>query len=112
MACPMMGVCECWVTTRSSISSPARAFPHERSDLSHGHKRLGDKMELLLVESVRVLHETGALRSQDLKRVAVDITVQPRAITFPTELLHAAINGLVRLTRSTAPSRLHLKPEA
>jgi hypothetical protein len=38
-------------------------------------------------------HETGALRSQDLKRVAVDFTTQPRAISFPTELLHAAING-------------------
>jgi hypothetical protein len=56
-------------------------------------------------------HETGALRSQDLKRVAVDFTAQPRAITFATELLHAAINGLLRLTRITAPSRLHLKPE-
>jgi IS5 family transposase len=71
-------------------------------------------MELLLAESVRVLHEIGALRSQDLKRVAVDITMQPKAITFPTdaELLHAAIKGLLRLARSTAPSRLHLKPEA
>ena len=29
-------------------------FPHERSDLSHGRKRLGDKLELLLAESLRV----------------------------------------------------------
>jgi hypothetical protein len=38
-------------------------------------------------------HEAGALRSQDLKRVTVDTTVQPKAITFPTDakLLHAAI---------------------
>ena len=28
-------------------------FPHERSDLSHWHKRLGDKPELLLAESLR-----------------------------------------------------------
>jgi IS5 family transposase len=42
-----------------------------------------------------------ALRSQDLKRVTVDTTVQPNAITFPTDakLLHAAIKGLNRLAR-------------
>ena len=77
------------------------AFPHERSDLSHWRKRLGDKLELLLAESLRVAHETGALRTRDLKRVTVDTTVQPKAITFPTDakLLHAAIKGLNRLTR-------------
>ena len=60
-------------------------FPHERSDLSHWRKRLGDKLELLLAESLRVAHETGALRTRDLKRVTVDTTVQPKAITFPTD---------------------------
>jgi transposase, IS5 family len=75
------------------------AFPHERSDLSHWRKRLGDKLELLLAESLRVAHQTGALRSNDLARVTVDTTVQPKAITFPTDakLLHAAIKGLNRL---------------
>jgi len=77
------------------------AFPHERSDLSHWRQRLGDKLELLLAESLRVAHEAGALRPQDLKRVTVDTTVQPKAITFPTDakLLHAAIRGLGRLAR-------------
>jgi IS5 family transposase len=77
------------------------AFPHERSDLSHWRKRLGDKLELLLAESLRVAHDAGALRTQDLKRVTVDTTVQPKAITFPTDakLLHAAIIGLGRLAR-------------
>jgi IS5 family transposase len=77
------------------------AFPHERSDLSHWRKRLGDKLELLLAESLRVAHEAGALRTRDLKRVTVDTTVQPKAITFPTDakLLHAAIQGLNRLAR-------------
>src|SRR5205807_1942841 len=32
------------------------AFPHERSDLSHWRKRLGEKLELLLAESLRVAH--------------------------------------------------------
>src|SRR5882724_11955145 len=74
-------------------------FPHERSDLSHWRKRLGDKLELLLAESLRVAHASGALRSQDLKRVTVDTTVQPKNISFPTDakLLHAAIKGLNRL---------------
>src|SRR5262249_40671587 len=76
-------------------------FPHERSDLSHWRKRLGGKLELLLAESLRVAHESGALRTKDLARVTVDTTVQPKDITFPTDakLLHAAIKGLTRLAR-------------
>ena len=75
-------------------------FPHERSDLSHWRKRLGDKLELLLAESLRVAHEAGALRGQTSSG-HVDTTVQPKAITFPTDakLLHAAIKGLNRLAR-------------
>jgi transposase, IS5 family len=48
-----------------------------------------------------VAHGTGASRSNDLNRVPVDTTVQPKAITFPTDakLLHAAIRGLNRLVR-------------
>src|ERR1700756_2238833 len=77
------------------------AFPHERSDLSHWRKRLGSKLDLLLAESLRLAHAAGALRTCDLKRVTVDTTVQPKAITFPTDakLLHAAIKGLNRLAR-------------
>jgi transposase, IS5 family len=77
------------------------AFPHERSDLSHWRRRLGEKLELLLAESLRIAHEAGALRTKDLRRVTIDTTVQPKAITFPTDakLLHAAINGLNRLVR-------------
>jgi hypothetical protein len=46
-------------------------------------------------------HEAGGLRGQDLKRVTVDTTVQPKAITSPThaKLLHAAIKGLKHLAR-------------
>jgi IS5 family transposase len=48
-------------------------------------ERLGDKLELLLAESLRVAHESGALRSQDLKRVTIDTTVQPKNVSFPTD---------------------------
>ena len=98
------GVCERWVHDPyfqyfTGEEFFQHAFPHERSDLSHWRKRLGDKLERLLAESLRVAHGTGALRSNDLKRVTVDTTVQPKAITFPTDakLLHAAIKGLNRL---------------
>src|SRR5262249_347850 len=62
-------------------------------------KRLGEKLELLLAESLRVAHASGALRTKDLARVTVDNTVQPKNISFPTDakLLHAAIKGLTRL---------------
>lgn len=77
------------------------AFPHERSDLSHWRKRIGDKLELLLAESLRVAHESGALATRHLARVTVDTTVQPKNVTFPTDakLLRAAITGLNRLAR-------------
>src|SRR3981189_2372414 len=98
------GVCERWVYDPyfqyfTGEEFFQHEFPHERSDLSHWRKRLGDKLELLLAQSPRVAHEAGALRGQDLKRVTVDTTVQPKAITFPTDakLLHAAIKGLNRL---------------
>src|SRR5881628_1670076 len=100
------GACERWVYDPyfqyfTGEEFFQHAFPHERSDLSHWRKRLGDKLELLLAESLRVAHEAGALRTNDLKRVTVDTTVQPKAITFPTDakLLHAAIKGLNRLAR-------------
>ena len=100
------GVCERWVHDPyfqhfTGETFFQHAFPHERSDLSHWRKRFGDRLELLLAESLRIAHDTGALRTRDLKRVTVDITVQPKAITFPTDakLLHAAVEGLNRLVR-------------
>jgi IS5 family transposase len=100
------GVCERWVHDPyfqyfTGEEFFQHEFPHERSDLSHWRKRLGDKLEMLLAESLRVAHDSGALRTSDLKRVTVDTTVQPKAITFPTDakLLHAAIKGLNRLAR-------------
>ena len=98
------GVCERWVYDPyfqhfTGEEFFQHEFPHERSDLSHWRKRLGDKLELLLAESLRVAHASGALRTRDLKRVTVDSTVQPKNISFPTDakLLHAAIKGLNRL---------------
>lgn len=100
------GVCERWVHDPyfqhfTGYEFFQHEFPHERSDLSHWRKRLGDKLDLLLSESLRVAHDSGALRTRDLARVTVDTTVQPKNITFPTDakLLHAAIKGINRLAR-------------
>ena len=77
------GVCERWVHDPyfqhfTGETFFQHAFPHERSDLSHWRKRFGDRLEFLLAESLRVAHDTGALRPRDLKRVTVDTTVSPR----------------------------------
>jgi IS5 family transposase len=100
------GVCERWVHDPyfqyfTGEEFFQHEFPHERSDLSHWRKRLGDRLELLLAESLRVAHASGALRTKDLARVTIDTTVQPKNITFPTDakLLHAAIKGLNRMAR-------------
>jgi IS5 family transposase len=57
------GVCDGWVHDPISNTSPGRssfsvqhAFPHERSDLGHWSKRLGDRVELPPAESLRVAH--------------------------------------------------------
>ena len=98
------GVCERWMCDPyfqyfTGEEFFQHVFPHERSDLSHWRKRLGGKLELLLAESLRVAHQTGALRTKDLARVNVDTTVQPKNMTFPTDakLLHAAVKGLNRM---------------
>ena len=68
------GVCERWVYDPyfqhfTGETFFQHSFPHERSDLSHWRKRLGDKLDLLLAESLRVAHASGALRTRDLARI-------------------------------------------
>ncbi len=77
------------------------ALPHERSGMSHWRKRIGDKLDILLQESLRIAHDTGALKKRDLARVTVDTTVQPKNVTFPTDakLLETAIQQLGKLAK-------------
>jgi transposase, IS5 family len=80
----------------------AHEFPHERSGISHWRKRIGGKLDALLAESLRVAHATGALKPQDMARVTVDTTVQPKAVTHPTDakLMLKAIEKLVGQAKS------------
>jgi hypothetical protein len=60
------GVCERWVYDPyfqhfTGEEFFQHEFPHQRSNLSHWRKRLGDQLELLLAESLRVTHESGPL---------------------------------------------------
>ena len=76
--------------------------PFDRSSLTRWRQRLGeDELAALLQESLAVAHRTGALKPKDLERVAVDTTVQEKAIAHPTDarLLHRAVEKLAKLAR-------------
>jgi len=77
-------------------------LPFERSSLTRWRQRLGEEQLMaLLQESLAVAHRTGGLVSKDLERVAVDTTVQGKAIAHPTDarLTHRAIEKLVDLAK-------------
>jgi len=77
-------------------------LPFDRSSLTRWRQRLGEaELVALLQESLAVAHKTGAVESKDLERVAVDTTVQPKAIAHPTDarLTHRALEKLVKLAR-------------
>lgn len=100
------GVCERWVYDPyfqyfTGEEFFQHAFPHERSGLTHWRGRIGDKLERLLQESLRVAHDTGALKMDDLSRVTVDTTVQPKNVTHPTDakLMLKAIEQLGALAK-------------
>jgi IS5 family transposase len=78
------------------------ALPLDRSSLTRWRKRIGaDRMETLLAESLDAAQRGGAVEEKHLRRVTVDTTVQPKAVTHPTDskLLHRGIEVLVRLAR-------------
>jgi len=98
------GVCERWVYDPyfqyfTGEEFFCHAFPHERSGLTHWRGRIGDRLEVLLQESLRVAHDAGALKKADLARITVDTTVQPKNVTHPTDarLMLKAIEQLGKL---------------
>jgi IS5 family transposase len=78
------------------------ALPLDRSSMTRWRKRIGaERMEALLVESLDAARRGGAVAQKHLRRITVDTTVQPKAVTHPTDskLLHRGITTLVRLAR-------------
>jgi IS5 family transposase len=77
-------------------------LPFDRSSLTRWRQRLGEEqLAALIQESLSVGHKTGALETKDLERVAVDTTVQPKAVAHPTDarLMHRALEKLVKLAK-------------
>lgn len=101
------GVCERWVyDPYFQYFCGEKYFQHElkmeRSSMTHWRKRVGDKFcETLVQESLHTAFKLGALEIKDVERVAVDTTVQPKAITHPTDakLYHKAIINLGKLAK-------------
>jgi IS5 family transposase len=72
-------------------------FPMERSGMTHFRRRVGEKaLEALLQETLAAAYRAGALSLKATEAVAVDTTVQEKAIAHPTEhgLLRTAIDQL------------------
>ena len=100
-------VCERWVENPyfqyfTGEEYFCHEFPHDRSSMTRWRARVSEQeLARLLQESLRIAHKSGALRLKDLRQVTVDTTVQPKAITFPTDgkLLYRAIVRLAKLAR-------------
>ena len=80
------------------------AFPLERSGMTHFRRRVGEQaLETLLQERLAAAHRAGGLSVKATEAVAVDTTVQEKAIAHPTEqgLLLTAIEQLGAQAKKT-----------
>ena len=78
------------------------ALPLDRSSMTRWRQRTGpEQLEVLLAESLGAARRGGAVEEKHLRRVTIDTTVQPKAVTHPTDskLLHRGIEILARLAR-------------
>ena len=72
-------------------------LPCDSSSLTRWRKQL-NRVATLLAETIQAGLESGAVRPSSLERISVDTTVQPKAITHPTDakLYLKALQALVR----------------
>jgi transposase, IS5 family len=78
------------------------ALPLDRSSMTRWRKRIGvERMQTVLAESLAAAQRGGAVEAKHFRRVIVDTTVQPKAVTHPTDskLLHRGIEILARMAR-------------
>ncbi len=76
--------------------------PFDRSSMTRWRQRMGEeKLNALLQESLATATRTGAAKPADFTQAVVDTTVQPKAVTFPTDakLMHRSRERLVRLAK-------------
>jgi IS5 family transposase len=77
-------------------------LPLDRSSMTRWRKRIGaERLEVLLAETLAAAERAGAAEPKHFERVTVDTTVQPKAVTHPTDskLLHRGVEILGRLAR-------------
>src|SRR5262249_59792967 len=78
-------------------------LPFDRSSLTRWRQRLGEEQIVALLQgSLSGARRTGAIDTKELERVAIDTTVQEKAIAHPTDarLTHRAIEKLVKLAQA------------
>jgi IS5 family transposase len=78
------------------------ALPLDRSSMTRWRQRIGaERLELLLVETLATAQRAGAAEPKHFERVTVDTTVQPKAVTHPTDskLIQRGVEILGRLAR-------------
>jgi transposase, IS5 family len=78
------------------------APPLDRSSMTRWRGRIGaERLEVLLAGSLAAAERGGAVEEKHFRRVTIDTTVQPKAVTHPTDsgLLHRGIQILARLAR-------------
>jgi hypothetical protein len=81
------------------------ALPLDRSSMTRWRGRIGpERLELLLAEALATARRAGAVEEKHFERVTIATTVQPKAVTHPTDgkLLRRSIEILVRLARRHA----------
>lgn len=101
------GLCDLWVENPYfQHFCGEEFFQHrlvfDRSSLTRWRKRMGeDKLSALIQESLAVAVKTEAAKPSDFAKVAIDTTVQPKAVMFPTDakLTQRAMMVLVRLAK-------------
>jgi transposase, IS5 family len=61
-------------------------LPLDRSSMTRWRQRVGaERLEVLLAESLAAARRGGAVEAKHFRRVTIDTTVQPKAVTHPTD---------------------------
>ncbi|MGH8755817.1 MAG: IS5 family transposase [Burkholderiales bacterium] len=77
-------------------------LPFDRSSMTRWRQRMGEeKLGALLQESLATAARSGAAKPADFTKVVIDTTVQPKAVSFPTDakLMQRALHRLGRLAK-------------
>ena len=100
-------LCERWLENPYYQLFCGEAFfqheaPFDRSSMTRWRQRMGEaRLTALVQESLHLATRSGAAKPADFTKMIVDTTVQPKAITFPTDakLTQRAREKLVGLAR-------------